>query len=73
MAKKLECLTRGHIFSRVQPFYERAVSNLGRSIYRSLWVYVAHSSFIEGLLKTKNTASGLNLIKHFMSEISGCL
>jgi hypothetical protein len=29
---------RGRIFSRVQPFYERAVSNLDRSMHRSLWV-----------------------------------
>ncbi len=48
--------TRGHIFSHVRPFYEQAVSYLGRSIHRSLWVQVAHSSFIEGLLMTKNTA-----------------
>jgi hypothetical protein len=29
---------RGHIFSRVCPFYERAVSDLDRSMHRSLWV-----------------------------------
>jgi hypothetical protein len=29
---------RGRIFSRVRPFYERAVSNLDRSMHRSLWV-----------------------------------
>ncbi len=28
----------GHIFSHVRPFYELAVSNLDRSIHRSLWV-----------------------------------
>ncbi len=48
--------TRGHIFSRVRPFYEQAVSDLDRSMHRSLWVQVAHSSFMEGLLMTKNTA-----------------
>jgi len=30
--------TWGYIFSRVWPFYERAVSNLGRSMHGSLWV-----------------------------------
>jgi hypothetical protein len=30
--------TRGHIFSHVRPFYEQAVSNLDRSMHRSLWV-----------------------------------
>jgi hypothetical protein len=49
---------RGCIFSCVQPFYGRVVSNLDRSVHRSLWVLVAHSSFIEGSLTTKNTASG---------------
>jgi hypothetical protein len=29
---------RGHIFIRVQPFYEQALSNLDRSMHRSLWV-----------------------------------
>ncbi len=29
---------RGHIFSCVQPIYERAVSNLDRCMRRSLWV-----------------------------------
>jgi len=29
---------RGRIFSRVQPFYEQAVSNLDRPMHRSLWV-----------------------------------
>jgi hypothetical protein len=49
-------LTRGHISSRVRPFYERAVSDLDpyRSMIRP--VYVAHSLFIEGSHMTKNTA-----------------
>ncbi len=34
------------------------MSNLDRKMHRSLWVLVAHSSFIEGSLTTKNTASG---------------
>ncbi len=50
--------TRGRIFSHVQPFYERAVSDRDRSMHRALWVLVAHSSFIEGSHMTKNTASG---------------
>jgi hypothetical protein len=50
---------RGRIFSHVRPFYERAVSDLGRPMHRSLWVYVAHSSFIEVSHTTKNTASGV--------------
>ncbi len=29
--------SRGRIFSRVRPFYERAVSDLDRSMHRSLW------------------------------------
>jgi len=49
---------RGHIFSHVRPFYERAVSNLDRPMHRSLWVLVTHSSFTEGSHTTKNTASG---------------
>jgi hypothetical protein len=28
----------------------------------SLWVYIAHSSFIEGSQMTKNTASDLNAV-----------
>jgi hypothetical protein len=33
------CFTsRGRIFSHVRPFYERAVSDLDRSMHRSLWV-----------------------------------
>ncbi len=35
------------------------VSDLDRYMHRSLWVYVAHSSFIEGSHITKNTASDL--------------
>jgi hypothetical protein len=31
-------VNRGRIFSRLQPFYERAVSDLDRSMHRSLWV-----------------------------------
>jgi hypothetical protein len=53
----LDEMTRGHIFSRVRPSYERAVSNLDRSMHISLWVYAAHSLFIEGSHMTKNTAS----------------
>ncbi len=30
--------TRGRIFGHVQPFYERAVSDLNKSMHRSLWV-----------------------------------
>ncbi len=37
--------------------YEQAVSNLDRSMHISLWVLVAHTSFIEGSITTKNTAS----------------
>ncbi len=29
---------RGHIFSQVRPFYERAVGDLVRSMHKSLWV-----------------------------------
>ncbi len=47
-----------HIFSCVWPFYEWAVSNLDRSMHRSLWVWVAHGSFVEGSHTTKNMASG---------------
>ncbi len=49
-------------FSCVQPFYERAVSNLDSSLHISLWVQVAHSSFIEGLHTTKNMASVLRWV-----------
>jgi hypothetical protein len=31
-------LIRGHIFSQVRLLYELAVSNLDRSMHRSLWV-----------------------------------
>ncbi len=30
------CKARGHIFSHVRPFYERAVRNLDGSMHRSL-------------------------------------
>jgi hypothetical protein len=40
--------TWGHSFSRVPPFHEWAVSDLERSMNRSLWVYVTHSSFMRG-------------------------
>ncbi len=33
------------------------MSDLGRSMHRSLWAQVAHSSFIEGSHTTKNTTS----------------
>ncbi len=49
---------RARIFSCVQPFYERAVSDLDRSMRRYLWVYVTHSLFIEGSRATKNTTTG---------------
>ncbi len=35
--RKLGKQSRGHIFSRVRPFYERALSDLDRSMHRSLW------------------------------------
>jgi hypothetical protein len=53
-------MSKGRIFSRVthvRPFYERAVSDLDRSMDRSLWVLVVHSIFIEGSHTTKNMAS----------------
>jgi hypothetical protein len=34
----INSVTRGHIFSCVQSFYERAVSDLDRYMYISLWV-----------------------------------
>ncbi len=34
-------------------------------MHGSLWVYVAHSSFIEGSYMTKNTASGLTFYDLF--------
>ncbi len=49
----------GCIFSHVRPFYERAVSDLDRSMHRSLCVQAAHSSFIEGWHMAKNMASEL--------------
>ncbi len=52
-------MVRGHIFCIVRLFYEGAVGDLDRSMHRSLWVMVAHSSFIEGSCMTKNTASGV--------------
>jgi hypothetical protein len=30
-------LSRGRIYSHVRPFHERAVSDLDRSMHRSLW------------------------------------
>ncbi len=48
----------GSIFSHVRPFFERAVSDLDRSMHISLWISVTPSSFIEGSHMTKNTASG---------------
>ncbi len=45
------------IFSRVRPFYERAVSNLDPLRYMHGPVYVAHTSFIGGSHTTKNKAS----------------
>jgi hypothetical protein len=50
-------VARGCIFSRVRPFYECAVSDLDRYMHRSLWVLVAHSSFIEGSNMAKIMAS----------------
>ncbi len=50
-------------FCCVRPFYEQAVSDLDRSMHRSLWIWVAHTSFIGGLHTTKNTASGPNEIR----------
>jgi hypothetical protein len=48
---------RGRIFSRVRPFYEWAVSDLDRSMHRSLWFYVTHSTYIHRSHTTKNMAS----------------
>ena len=64
--------SRGQIFSHVRPFYERAVSNLDRSMHRSLWVYVAHSLFIEGLHMTKNMASELLSLWNKLLLVSPC-
>ncbi len=52
----------GRIYTCVRPFNERPVSNLDRSMNRSLWAYIAHSSFIEGSHTTKNTASVSQLL-----------
>jgi hypothetical protein len=49
------------IFNRIQPSYDRAVSDLDRSMNISLWVWVAHSSFTEGSYMTKHTASDYDL------------
>ncbi len=59
-SNKLECYIKiswGHIFSFVQPSYERAVSNLDRYMHQFLCVLAAHSLFIDGLHMTKNKAS----------------
>jgi len=53
-------VSSGHIFSCVRPFCERALSDLDRSMNRSLWVQVAHRSFIEGSHVTKNGELGKN-------------
>jgi hypothetical protein len=41
------------------PSMNEAVGDLDRSMHGSLWVQVAHSSFIEGSHTTKNTAFGV--------------
>jgi hypothetical protein len=41
------------------------VSDLDRSMHMSLWVWVAHSSFIEGSHTTKNTAN----VKRFYETV----
>jgi hypothetical protein len=53
----IEQVNRGHIFSCVWPFYEWAVSDMDRSMHRSLLVLVAHNLFVEGSHIPKNTAS----------------
>jgi hypothetical protein len=60
--------TRGHIFSHVWPLYEWAVSDLDRFMHRSLWVWVTHSSFIEGSHTAEKTASGVNVTKLFFCQ-----
>jgi hypothetical protein len=60
----------GRIFNSVRPFYERAVSNLDRSMHRSLWAYVSHSLFIEGSHTTKNTASELTRVMNFSASLA---
>jgi hypothetical protein len=52
------------------------VSDLDRAMHRSLWVLVAHISFIEGSHTTKNTASvlfikSINDEKSFITLTSG--
>jgi hypothetical protein len=49
--------SRDHIFSCVGPFYDQVVSDLDRSMHRSQWALVAHSSFIDGSHTAKNMAS----------------
>jgi hypothetical protein len=61
--------TRGHIFSHVLPFYERAVSDLDLrdlciDLFRSL------SSFIDGSHVAKNTASGSCVIELLRAVIN---
>ncbi len=55
--------TRGHIFSNVRPFSERAVSDPDRPMHRSLWVLVAHSLVIEGSHMTKSWLANIYLLK----------
>ncbi len=55
--KKQNNSSRGHIFSCVRPFCERAVSDLDPQRYIHRPVQVAHSSFIGGSHTTKNTDS----------------
>jgi len=62
--------TRGRIFSRVRPFYEQAVSDLDRSMHRSLWVLVTQSSFMEGSHTNKNTASEVSYNSQHLNYIS---
>ncbi len=67
----VKILIRGYIFSRVRPFYERAVSDLDKSMHRYLWAWVTHGSFIEGLHMTKNTATRIFIvfIVYFVAQI----
>jgi hypothetical protein len=39
-------------------------------MHKSLWALVAHSSFTEGSHMTKNTASGVIVIKHFWHKFT---
>ncbi len=57
MNKKPWLVCWGCIFNCVRPSYKWAMSDLDRSMYISLWVYVAHSLFIEGSHTSKNIAS----------------